>query len=169
MKKIQNRNILCNILLLPHNKQTIWADEVGTKQRLKINVVAHHHIPAPIQFVTRVVHPVSYCLITCIASLLMITLPSFRRRSSWHPKCAPLFHHANARYSLFSQDEDGLLNKAINMTACNAGYWPIFHYTAVTINDNELHLMNLLRNQVSYTKQLLKGTAGVKIYFLTFI
>lgn len=126
----------------------LWGE---LKQSLLSTILKH---PYSLRHI--VVHPMSYCLIACIASLLMITLPSFRRSSSWHPKYAPLFHHANAWYSLFSQDEDGLLNKAINMTACNAAYWPIFHYTAVAINANELQLMNLLCNQVSYTKHLLK-------------
>lgn len=157
----------CGLMRLKANCQNDFF--VRDNQSVSMTVIAHRHIPAPIQLVTHVVHPMSYCLITCIASLLMITLPLCRRRSSWHTQCAPLFHHANARYSLFPQDGDGLLNKAINMTACRASYWPIVHYTAVTINGNELHLMNMLCNQVSYTKHLLKGTGGVKINVYDFI
>ena len=152
----------------PHT-QTTWADDnkinllkslhVAENQTVSMTAVTHRRRrPTPAQFVTRVVHPMSYCLITRIASLLMVTLRLFRGRSSWHPECSPLFHHAHPWYSLFSLDEDGLLNKAINMTACGVALWLLSRYTAVAIDGDELLLMNLLCSQVSHTKELLRGT-----------
>lgn len=148
--------------------QTAWADDsrikllqslyVAENQTVSMTAVTHRRRPTPAQFVTRVVHPMSYCLITRIASLLMVTLRLFRGRSSWHPECSPLFHHADPRYSLFSRDEDGLLDKAINMTACSVALWLLSRYAAVAIDDNELQLMNLLCSQVSHTKEPLRGT-----------
>lgn len=95
----------------------------------------------------------------------MVTLRLFRGRSSWHPECSPLFHHADPQYSLFSRDEDGLLNKAVNMTACSVALWLLSRYATVAIDDNELQLMNLLCSQVSHTKELLRGTKGKNLFF----
>lgn len=147
-----------NVAVAKNGSMPKWFN-VGEDRRVSVTLIAQHHVTALVQFVTHAAHPHCCCLITHFASMLMITLQSLRRSSSWHPKCVPLLHHANAQYSLFSQDEDGLLNKAINTIACNAGYWAIFHYAALTINDGELHLMNLLCNKASFIMHLSKGAA----------
>lgn len=76
----------CTILLLvylAHREYELSGSKlqkcifVGENQTASVTIIAHHHLPTPLQFVTHVVHPTSYCLITCIASLLMITLALF--------------------------------------------------------------------------------------------